>query len=137
MNAPLPLHLRLLPGRFAVCRLAADAPLPVWVFHAGATHYSVTRTPDELSIVCDEDDVPPAVDRAERGWRALQLRGPIPFETLGVIAGLTAPLAAAGVPVFVLSTYDTDYMLVKERDLERALPALAAVATVEREPGAR
>jgi hypothetical protein len=132
LNAPLPLHLRVLPGRFAICRLPGDAPLPTWVFHAGATHYSVTRTPDELSVVCDEDDVPPSVDRAERGWRALELRGPIPFETTGVIAGLTAPLAVAGVPVFVLCTYDTDYLLVRERDLERALSALEAVATVER-----
>jgi hypothetical protein len=132
LNAPLALHLRLLPGRFAICRLPADAPLPVWAFHAGATHYSITRTPHELSVVCDEDDVPPSVDRAERGWRAFELRGPIPFETTGVIAGLTAPLAAAGVPVFVLSTHDTDYVLVKELVLERAVSALEAVATVER-----
>ena len=132
MKASFPLRLRVLPGRFAICRLAADAPLPAWVFHAGATHYSVTRTPHELSVVCGEDDVPPSVDRAERGWRALELCGPIPFETTGVIAGLTAPLAAAGVPVFVLSTYDTDYVLVNAQHLERARSALDGVATVER-----
>ena len=126
------LHVRLLSGRFAVCRLEADAPLPAWVFHAGATLYSVTRTPEELSVVCDEDDVPPSVDRVERGWRAFRLRGPIPLETTGVLASLSGALAAAGVALFVVSTYDTDVVLVKQRDLERAIAALESVATIER-----
>jgi hypothetical protein len=86
----------------------------------------------ELSVVCDEGDVPPSVERAERGWRVLHVAGPIPFETTGVIASLTGALAEAGVPVFVVSTYDTDLVLVKERDLERAVGALERVATVER-----
>jgi hypothetical protein len=122
MNSDRP--LTLLPDRFAVCRFEPDAPLPAWVFHDAARLWCVMRTPDELSVVCPEDDLPPSVTRAERGWRALKVEGPIPFGEVGVIAGLTAPLAAAGVPVFVLSTYDTDYLLVKEADLERARAAL-------------
>ena len=82
--------------------------------------------------MCDEDDVPPSVERVERGWRALHLRGPIPFETTGVLASLSTALAGAGVPLFVVSTYDTDVVLVKDRDLERAIAALEAVATIER-----
>lgn len=124
--------LSLHPERFAVCRFAPDDPLPAWVFHAGATTWSLTRTPRELSLVCPEDDLPPSVERAERGWRALELAGPIPFDETGVLAGLAAPLAAAGIPVFALSTYDTDLLLVRERDLERALTALAAAHEVRR-----
>jgi len=118
--------LRVHPGRFAIVRLAPDAPLPAWLFHAEARFYSLTRTPDELSLVCAEDDLPPSVERVERGWRLLQLAGPIPFEETGVLAALTAPLAAAGVSVFAIATYDTDFVLVPERDLERALAALAS-----------
>jgi hypothetical protein len=117
--------LSLLPERFAVCRFAPDDPLPAWLFHEGAATWSVTRTPRELSVVCPEDDLPPSVERAERPWRALELEGPIPFGETGVIAGLTSPLAAAGVPVFVLSTYDTDLVLVREADVARARAALA------------
>lgn len=122
--------LVLLPERFAICRFAPDAPLPAWVFHADATVWSITRTPRELSVVCPEDDLPPSVERAERGWHAFEVEGPIPFDETGVIATLTAPLAAAGVPVFVVSTHDTDLLLVREADLARAAAALAAVAGV-------
>ena len=116
--------LSLLPDRLAICRLDPDAPLPAWVFHESAGLWCVMRTPDELSVTCPEDDVPPSIARIERGWRAFRLEGPIPFGEVGVVAGVTAPLAAAGVPVFVLSTYDTDYVLVKAADLDRARAAL-------------
>jgi hypothetical protein len=125
--------LKVLGGRFAVCRLAPDAPPPGWVFHAEAHIYSVTRTPEEMSIVCAEDDVPPSVERCERGWRLLLLEGPIPFETTGVLAALVGPLADAGISVFALSTYDTDALLVRELQLERALEVLARTHLVTRE----
>ena len=120
-------RLRETPWRLAVCRFPADAPLPAWVFHAEAEFWSLTRTPDELSLVCPEDDLPPSVDtHVERGWRAFQVEGPVPFATTGVVSGLTAPLAAAGIGVFVISTYDTDYLLVKAEAYARAREALAA-----------
>lgn len=125
-----PRVLSLQPERFAVCRFAPDDPLPAWVFHAGATTWSLTRTPRELSLVVPEDDLPPSVERAERGWRALELAGPIPFDETGVLAGLVAPLAAAGVPVFAISTYDTDLLLVREAHLPRAVAALAGCCEV-------
>src|SRR5206468_8549222 len=84
---------------------------------------SVTRTPDELSIVCPDEAVPPDVE-VESGWRALKVPGPIPFDQVGVLAALATPLAAAGISTFAVSTYDTDYVLVREPDLERALAAL-------------
>ena len=125
MSTPA-LRLRETAWRLAVCRFPADSPLPVWVFHAEAEFWSLTRTPDELSLVCAEDDLPPSVDQhVERGWRAFALEGPVPFTTTGVISGLTAPLAAAGIGVFVISTYDTDYLLVKAAVFERTAAILA------------
>ena len=123
-DAPANRTLTLLPQRFAVCRFAPDAPLPAWVFHESATVWSLTRTPRELSLVCPQDDLPPSVETAERGWRAFELEGPIPFGVTGVIASLTTPLAAAGIPVFVISTYDTDLLLVQEPALARAKSTL-------------
>jgi len=126
------LTLTLLPGRIAVCRFAPDAPLPAWVFHSSAEFWCVMRTREELSVVCPEDDLPPSVEIAERGFRAFKLEGPIPFTTIGVIAGLTSPLAVAGISVFVLSTYDTDYLMVKEPALEEARAELVAAGIVVR-----
>ena len=123
--------LRVMPHLMAVCRFPADAPLPAWVFHASADLWCIMRTPHELSVVCPEADLPPSVEQAEKPWRIFELVGPVPFTTTGVIAGLTAPLAAEGVPVFVLSTYDTDYLLVKERFFEQARAILAARFRVE------
>ena len=130
MSTPA-LRLRLTPWVLAVCRFPADAPLPVWVLHAEAAFWSLTRTPDELSVVCAEDDLPPSVDsHVERGWRAFQVEGPLPVTLTGVIAGLTAPLAEAGVPVFVISTYDSDVLLVKSADLDRAREVLSRTCTI-------
>jgi len=119
------LRLSLLDGRFAIARLVDSAPMPA--APATAALWSLTRTVNELSLVCDEQQVP-AGARAERGWRAFALQGPIPFDQTGVIASLTAPLAAAEIPVFVLSTFDTDYLLVRESHLERARDVLASIA---------
>jgi len=116
--------LRLLEGRFAICRLGPDAPLPDALLRAKGAVYSVTRTPGELSVVCLEDLAPTDAGPCERGWRMLLLEGPIPFEAVGVLAAMVGPLAAAQVPVFALSTFDTDALMVRERDLERALSTL-------------
>ena len=131
MTAPR-LRLRETPWRLAICRFAPDDPLPTWVLHEAATFWSITRTPSELSVVCPEDDLPPSVsDRVERDWRAFEVVGPLPFGLTGVVSGLTSPLAAAGIPVFVLSTYDTDLVLVKAPDLARAREVLAAKFEIE------
>ena len=120
------LRIRETPWRLAVCRFPPDTALPAWVLHAEATFWSITRTPAELSVVCAEDDLPPSVgEQVERDWRAFEIVGPLPFGLTGVVSGLTAPLAAAGIPVFVLSTYDTDYVLVKAADHVRAFGVLA------------
>ena len=116
-----PLSLHLLPETLAVCRLEPDGPVPDWA--TGGSFYSVTRTTDEVSIVCPERAVPEET-KAERGWRLLQVEGPLDFAMTGVLARLTRPLAEAGVSVFALSTYDTDYLLVRDRDIASAVAAL-------------
>ena len=118
---PHPLTLTVLEGTFAVCRLAGDAPVPSWATAGGFS--SITRPPDELSVVCRDGAAPEGI-RGERGWRCLRVAGTLPFTAVGVLAALTAPLAAAGVSVFAASTFDTDYLFVREADLERALKAL-------------
>jgi hypothetical protein len=113
-------EFRLLPERLAICRLPADAPVPPW---PRGRFVCIARTPDELSIVCDERCVPEGITGV-RGRRALGIAGNVPFSTIGVIAGLTRPLADAGVSVFVVSTHDTDWILVQEQDLDAAEAAL-------------
>ncbi len=115
------LRLTLLEPTFAVCRLAADAVLPAWAL--GGSLSSVTRTPRELSVVCEQSRVPSGA-QVEVGWRCLMVEGPLDFGQIGVLASLTAPLAASKVSVFAISTFDTDFLLVKQANLERALSSL-------------
>ncbi len=112
--------LELLSGTFAVCRLDADAQQPNW---ATGEVVSITRTPNELSIVCSQNNVPATI-QSERDWRCLRVVGPLAFSMVGVIASLTTPLAKANVGAFVLSTYDADLLLVKQEQLDAALESL-------------
>lgn len=121
MSGGRALALDLLPGDWAVCRLPADAVVPAW---ATGPFASVTRTPDELSVVCPAAGVP-ADAAASRGWRLLRLRGPLPLDAVGVLLAVLAPLAAAGVSVLPVGTHDTDYVLVPGGRLDAALAALA------------
>jgi hypothetical protein len=119
------MDVTVLPGTLAVCRLRASERVPSWALELHEGFVSITRTPDELSIVCPQEAVPPDTT-VEEDWRALVVPGPIPFEATGVLAAITVPLADAGVPVFAISTYDTDYVLVREPQLARALHVLRA-----------
>ncbi len=117
------LTLSLLKGRFAVCRLAPGDEVPAWANGGGFT--SVTRARDELSVVCAEGAVPDGT-RCERGWRAFQVEGPLDFGLTGVLASVLVPLAEAEVSIFAVSTFDTDYVMVRAECVERAMTALAA-----------
>ena len=133
--APGPvLTLDILPGSFAIVRLPPHHPVPDWP--ASPAFCSITRTPDELSVVCPESDMPPGAP-SSGAWRCLRVRGPLDLSLKGVMASLAVPLAAADVAIFVVSTYDTDYLLVKAPTLERARSALTEAGhRVEPEPGA-
>ena len=115
-----PLTLVVLPETYAVCRLPANAAWPTW---ATGGFVSITRTADEFSVVCAQGGVPPDV-RCERGWRCLRVAGSLDFAAVGILASMVVPLAEAGISVFAVSTFDTDYLLVKERDFDRACAAL-------------
>lgn len=119
----MPLTLSVLSGTYAVCQLPADAAPPAWAFEG--EFWSVTRAPGELSVVCAAEDVPAGV-RAERGWAALRLHGPFEFTLTGILAGVLNPLRDAGVGIFALSTFDTDYVLVAQPRLAEAVTALRA-----------
>ncbi len=115
------LRLSMLEGQVSVCRLDPSSGIPNWAVTGGL--FSVTRTAEELSVVCPESVVPEDV-RCEKGWRALKLEGPFEFSEVGVLASLTAPLAEAGIAIFAISTFDTDYVLVKKERLDLAVAAL-------------
>jgi uncharacterized protein len=116
------LVLSMIPEILTVCKFAPDATVPTWAMGGG--FWSVTRTPEELSIVATRNLVPAGV-RAEGAWRALKVEGPIPFSTVGVLASLADPMARAGISVFAVSTFDTDYLLVAAERLEAAIAALS------------
>ncbi len=133
------LCLSVLPHRYAICRLSSASSLPAWAQLGvpGDALLSITRTPDELSIVCPQSLLPLAAEpasasfRAERDWRCLRVAGPLDFALVGVLARLATALAAAGIPLFALSTYDTDYLLVKAEKLPAAVEALSTMAQVD------
>ncbi len=117
------LTLTVLPERLAVCQLPTTVPLPAGLHDL--PFWSLTRTPTELSLVVPETHVPPGCT-AELGWAGLRVEGPLDFALIGILAGLSATLAQAGVSIFALSTYDTDYILVRSADLPAARAALLA-----------
>ncbi|HEY8549948.1 MAG TPA: ACT domain-containing protein [Vicinamibacterales bacterium] len=117
------LELTVLPDRYAICRLEAAAALPEWTLAPGGL-VSITRTDEELAIVCPEDRVPADFAGAVRGWHGLKVHGPLPLETVGVMAALAHALAEGGVSLYAMSTYDTDYLLVPHRQLGHAVRAL-------------
>ena len=119
------LSLTVIPDHLVVCRLGAGAPFPSWA--RGRGFASVTRTADELSVVCREDQAPAQV-RKEGPFRAFKVEGPLDFSLTGILASLAEPLARAEISIFALSTFDTDYVLVPA-------PLLADAAQVLRRAG--
>ena len=124
------MELQVLDETLALARLAADAPVPAWV--AGRDFLAVVRTPRELSIVCRDDAVPATHAEVERGFRALAVVGTLDFALTGIVASLAMPLAAAGISIFGISTYDTDHILVRAERLEDAKRALEAAGHIVR-----
>ncbi len=116
--------LSLMEGSFAICRLDKNAPIPDWAF--AGEFFSVARTPDELSIVCPQTSVPEGAD-CETGWRCLKVESPFEFDLSGVISSIAAPLVEAGIGLFAVATQDSDYLMVKETDLEQTVLVLSRV----------
>ena len=117
---PPTLQLEALNEEYAVCRFAADAALPTW---AEGEFVAITRTREELSITCPAYQIPSDIQK-EGGWTCFKVAGPLDFAEIGVLSALAAPLATAGISIFVVSTFDTDYLLVKSAARQRAVAAL-------------
>ena len=125
------LQLTLLDAALSVCRLAASEPLPGWCL--GHAFVSITRTPEELSVIAPTQAVPAGVQRAD-GWRALKVHGPFEFSESGVLSSLLAPLAERALPVLAVCTFDTDYLLIRESDLGAAIEAIQDAGHVVSRP---
>lgn len=123
------LTLQIFEPELAICRLPPTSPIPEWI--GDKDFVSVTRTPDELSIVCYEVQVPGDV-KAERSWRMLGIKGPLDFSMTGVLASLVSPLSDAGIAVFAISTYNTDYLLIKADRFDRTLEILSLSCIIEK-----
>jgi len=117
------LKFSIIPGEFAVSRLVPDAEFPRWA--DSGPFASITRTHEELSVVSLASSVPTEV-KSEKNWTCLKLLGPFSFQETGILASFLDPCAPAGIPIFAVSTFDTDYVLVKDVDKDRALKALIA-----------
>jgi hypothetical protein len=123
------LTLSILESKFGICKLKDNLEInpeihpevPSWVH--GSNFFSITRTPEELSVVCEENRIPADI-KAERHWKCLKIEGPLDFGLTGILAGLSRILVDCGIAIFVVSTYNTDYILVREKDLDSAVKAL-------------
>ena len=120
------LVLEWLPGRYAVCRLSPRDFVPAWAQTSGVSLLSITRTDRELSIVIDESRVPADV-KAQRDFVAMRIKGTLDFSLVGVLAKLTRALAAANVPVFVISTFETDVIMFRDEHQQRAIAAIETI----------
>ncbi|AAM06197.1 TPA: ACT domain-containing protein [Methanosarcina acetivorans] len=119
------LTLSILKSMFGICRLDSGSEIPTWVYES--SFFSITKTPEELSLVCPESSIPvniPEKVRTEKGWSCLKVEGPLDFGLTGILAGISKVLADNYISVFAVSTYDTDYILIREKCLKLAVRAL-------------
>ena len=123
------LRFSRVPGWFAICRLAADNPVPDWALRGA--FFSATGSPDEVSIVCPVEQVPAEI-RHDSRWACFKLEGPFPFSESGILLAFVRPLSDRAIPIFAVSTFDTDYVLVEEAWVEKALEALRQAGHIAR-----
>lgn len=115
------MRLSVLPEILAICRIDQDAPIPPWALKGN--FFSITKTNEELSIICQAGFVPEGI-KNNSGWRCLKIEGPLNFSAVGILNSLIRPLTAEGISILAISTYATDYLLVKEEQLQRTLQIL-------------
>ena len=116
------LTMRLMEEKFGVCRLDREEVIPEWIKRCDFV--SITRTLDELSIVCSEDSIPDYI-KCEKGWKVLKVEGPLDFSLIGILSSISTILADKKISIFAISTYDTDYILIKNDDIENAIEVLS------------
>lgn len=116
------LTMKLLRESYGVCRLAQGEAIPDWA--TMGDFFSITKTDDELSLVCEMKNIPEDI-LCEGNWRVLKVEGPLDFALVGILSSISQVLADCSVSIFALSTYDTDYILIKEKDRVTAVNALS------------
>ncbi|NLM04022.1 MAG: ACT domain-containing protein [Clostridiales bacterium] len=116
------LKMKLFENKYGVCRLNKDDEIPQWA--KNTDFYSITKTSDELSIVCCQSSIPADI-KCERNWRILKIQGPLDFSLIGILSSISSILAERGISIFAISTYDTDYILVKNKDIDDAIEILS------------
>jgi uncharacterized protein len=122
--------LQMSPQILAVCRLSPDSTLPNWISLDSNKFTSITLTKDELSIVCDQKLVPDHV-KAEKNWRMLKIKGQLDFALVGILKRVISPLSENGISIYAISTYDTDYILIQEKQFAKAVEILQLSFEVE------
>lgn len=115
------MNLIILPGKYSIYRFHNDSVVPDWIDKSG--FYSVTRTSDELSVVALQNELISGEVLCNRDWRIIKIEGPLDFSLVGIIAEIATIVSKKKIPIFTISTYDTDYVLVKENDLDKAVGA--------------
>ena len=115
------LNLKLLKGKYSVCRINKDDEIPKWIFNE--EFFSITKTEDELSIVCLQDKIKDDV-LCERNWKVLKIEGPLDFSLIGILSKISTLMANNNISIFAISTYDTDYILIKEESIDKAIELL-------------
>lgn len=120
------LTLSVLKETFAICKFDSQSNIPNWLLNTNSKFVSITKTEEELSILCDQAIIPEQVEAISiaKDWRALKVEGPLDFSLTGILSALLQPLAEQKISIFAISTYDTDYILVKEKDLSLAVEVL-------------
>ena len=115
------LTIKLLKEKYGVCKLDKTELLPEWA--KNSNFFSITRTSDELSVVCSEDNIPNDI-KCEKDWRVLKIEGPLDFSIIGILSSISTILAQKGISIFAISTYDTDYILVQNKNINTAIDSL-------------
>ena len=115
------LTMKLLKEKCGICRLDKTEVIPEWA--TNSDFFSITKTSDELSIVCYQENIPNDI-KCEKDWRILEVEGPLDFSLIGILASISTILSQSGISIFAISTYDTDYILIKEKDIANAIQSL-------------
>jgi len=121
------LTLKVLDGEFTIHRLKPDCEISHQVF--GSEFYSIARTSDELSIVCRSEFIFQS-EKSEPGWSCLKVIGPLDFSLTGILAGIADALEKAKISIFAISTYDTDYILIRSENVRAAIDALSTAGYI-------
>ena len=123
------LTLSVLPERLGICHFDKNTPIPNWAL-AGEGFSSIAKTNSELSVICAEGRIPGGV-LAERGWRAFKVEGPLGFESTGIVSSLSTPLATAQISILYISTFESDYVLTEEKNLQQATEVLSQFCEIK------